>query len=152
MNILKTFIILLIIPLISFHAVAKDREKRDSGFLQQKKQKMKIKCIAVTNRRAICSDLKCRSIKHMNNANKKNALNTTPFKCASQGKLKYSSSGRQEASSLAKIALKLNTCKVVSDFCAICPNGKYLFTKTGEEISSDPYECITSPRTQHGVF
>ena len=113
------------------------------------KKKTKITCVALTDQCSVCSDLKYRKIQNMNTATTENALNITGFQCASMGKLKYRP--KKKASSIPGILAKLKKCKIVSDFCAICADGSYVFTKTAQKIESDTFECATSPRSKIGL-
>ncbi len=38
-------------------------------------------------------------------------------------------------------------CRMLSDFCRICPNDRYFYKKTDHSIRTDLYECATKPRT-----
>jgi hypothetical protein len=89
---------------------------------------------------AICPDKKKRDAK-----TKKKILTLSDFACAS---------GQEKENT--KSYLDATTCLPLSDFCTVCADGKFRFIKSDnkykalEEISSDLYECATSPRTIQG--
>lgn len=98
-------------------------------------------CQILTDRCAICSDgFKRKVVNNPNAITFGDRLHISDYNCATTGLVKRAHSGKVTALSL------LETCEAVSDYCAICPDGKFLFIRDKIEILSDLYRCATRPK------
>ncbi|HLE12743.1 MAG: hypothetical protein A2504_09675 [Bdellovibrionales bacterium RIFOXYD12_FULL_39_22] len=97
------------------------------------------KCVELSKKCAICTDGK----KHPAADAKSPELTITDYECA-QG---FAGPAPQPQKIMPAISAKLGKCIIMSDFCAICADGLFISTLSGNKIDSDLYECVTSPRT-----
>ena len=101
-------------------------------------------CRALTDQCAICSDGKMRASATKKGDKEAAELQLTPYICATKGK------SQLKKIRAKKIAANIKDCKVLSDFCAVCKDDSFVFTNDGSKITSDLYECATTPRTHTG--
>ncbi|MBI3555970.1 MAG: hypothetical protein HY074_06890 [Deltaproteobacteria bacterium] len=104
------------------------------------------KCKALTDRCSVCSDGKLRRPARGKVPGTELAL--TAYECATKGKQVFRVKGIDKA-----VVFHFGTnqhCKVMSDFCAVCADGTYVFTGEKIKIQSDLYECATAPRVKLG--
>jgi hypothetical protein len=103
------------------------------------------RCKALTDSCAVCSDRKIRTFTPGTRPESGVVATISPYACALRGK---SAITAQTGSNVLNVALKARACAVLSSFCAACEDGKFIFTKDGAQIQSDPYECATEPRSR----
>lgn len=98
-------------------------------------KKLSPTCKEISIHCTVCSDSK---LYVSGTKNKELLKDQNPYSCAISGK-----SLKDQADLKSK-----KSCMVLSDFCAVCPDGSFEFTKDRSKISSDLYECATAPRAE----
>ena len=130
---------------VSLAKKAKTSKQKWGHFLEKREKKAPPQCKSLSVGCAICSDGKMRVSTYKSSKVSSKKLKISPYACAHL-KAPLWNGKRIPASKLKGAYTK--GCRILSDFCAVCKDGSYLFTKTGAKIDIDLYACATSPRTR----